>query len=113
MFVFTIQSLRKLNIIAPFYLFSLAVLSAQTGPVVWVAPSLQRVGSSDPAGSSTQAQISAAKGEYESFQIVVRAPASGLSNVNVSVSNLSGPGGQVIGGNNVALFREQYVYVSE
>ncbi len=85
---------------------------AQSGPVVWVAPSLQRIGPDDAPGSTQQAQLSAARGEYESFQIVVRAPGSAaLSNVNVSVSDLTGPGGAVIPRRNLSLFREQYVYV--
>ncbi len=87
--------------------------SAQSGPVVWVVPSLQRVGPDDSAGSGTQAQLSAARGEYESFQIVVKAPSSSaLSNVNVSVSDLTGPGGQMIARQNLSLFREQYVNVT-
>lgn len=93
-------------------LLASGLLTAQAAPVVWVAQSMQRVGQADAAQSVTQAQISAGKGEYESFQIVVHAPSSGLTNVNVSVSTLSGPGGQTIGGSNIALFREQYVYVN-
>ncbi len=85
--------------------------SAQTSPIVWTVPSLQRVGPSDAAGSGTQVQLYAAKGEYESFQIVVRAPSSGLTNVNVSASDLSGSAG-TISKTNLALFREQYVYVN-
>jgi hypothetical protein len=85
--------------------------SAQTSPIVWAVPSLQRVGPSDPAGSGTQVQLYAAKGEYESFQIVVRAPSSGLTNVNVSASDLTGSAG-TISKTNLALFREQYVYVN-
>ena len=88
-----------------------ATASAQSSPMVWVVPSLQRVGPSDAAGSGTLAQLSAAKGEYESFQIIVRAPASGLTNVNVSVTDLTGPAG-TIAKSNLALFREQYVYVN-
>ncbi len=85
---------------------------AQSGPLVWVARSLQRIGPDDAPGSNLQAQLSAARGEYESFQIVVRAPGSAaLSNVNVSVSDLTGPGGAVIPRRNLSLFREQYVYV--
>ena len=73
------------------------VASAQTGPVVWVVRSLQRVGRTDAAGSGTQAQLYAARGEYESFQVIVKAPSSNpLTNVNLSVSDLTGPGGQVI-----------------
>ncbi len=85
---------------------------AQSGPVVWVARSLQRIGPDDAPGSTQQAQLSAARGESESFQIVVRAPGSaGLSNVNVTVSDLAGPGGAVIPKRNLSLFREHYVYV--
>ncbi|HEY4085810.1 MAG TPA: glycoside hydrolase domain-containing protein, partial [Bryobacteraceae bacterium] len=55
--------------------------------------------------------ISAGRGEYESFQIAVQAPAGGLTNVNVAVSALSGPGGATIPQSAFSLFREQYVYV--
>lgn len=90
----------------------LPVEKAQTGPIVWVAPSLQRVGPDDPAGGGAQAQIRAARGEYESFQIVVRAPAGGLSSVNVEVTDLAGPQGAVIPHGNLTLYREHYVHVS-
>ncbi len=92
--------------------FLFPVSSRAQGPVVWTVPSLQRVGPSDPPGTTAQAQISAAKGESESYQIVVRAPASGLTNVNVTVSALSGPGGTMIPAANSTLYREQYLYVS-
>lgn len=88
------------------------ILPCQSGPIVWVVPSLQRVGPSDAAGSGSTAQLVAAKGEYQSFQIVVRAPSSGLTNVNVSVSDLTGSEG-AISKSNLALFREQYVYVNK
>ncbi|MFB3778148.1 MAG: glycoside hydrolase domain-containing protein [Bryobacteraceae bacterium] len=90
----------------------MASASAQTGPVVWVARSLERVGPDDPARSGLRAEIRAARGEYESFQIIVKAPASSvLSDVNVIVSDLSGPGGRIIPKQNITLFREHYVYV--
>ena len=107
------NSSRLLVVIVFLALFVLAPASqAQSGPVVWVARSLQRIGPDDSPGSNLQVQLSAARGEYESFQIVVRAPGSAaLSNVNVSVSDLTGPGGAVIPQRNLSLFREQYVYV--
>ena len=90
------------------FLFS-ASLWAQNGPSVWVATGLERVGLSDPARRTTTAQLSAARGEYESFQIVVRASGSGvLSNVTVTVSDLTNPTGQSISKANVEMFREQY-----
>jgi hypothetical protein len=86
--------------------FVLAVLAlpACAAPVVWVAPSLERVGPSDAAGSVTEVDLYAAKGEWESFQIIVRAPSGGLSDVNVTAPALGGP--------EFTLYREHYVYVS-
>ncbi|PYT30747.1 MAG: hypothetical protein DMG58_13660, partial [Acidobacteria bacterium] len=88
------------------------IASAQSGPIVWVIPSLQRVRPSDPAGTGTLAELYAGKGEYESFQIGVHAPGSGLTNVNVTVSDLTSGAGHTISKSNIALFREQYAYVS-
>ena len=82
-------------------------------PANVITESLERVGLSDPARRTTTAQLSAARGEYESFQIVVRASGSGvLSNVTVTVSDLTNPTGQSISKANVEMFREQYVYVN-
>src|SRR6185312_16359750 len=82
-------------------------------PVAWTTSSLVRTGKTDAAGTSTQAMISAGRGEYESFQVAVQAPAGGLTNVNFSVSALSGPGGATIPQSSFSLFREQYVYVNK
>jgi hypothetical protein len=85
---------------------------AQSPPVVWTVPSLQRVGPNDPAGNGTQVQLWAARGEYESFQIITRAPGSGnLTKVNVSASDLIGPSGGIISQSNITLYREYYVYI--
>jgi hypothetical protein len=98
---FTVQA-----IIACLVLF--ASLSAAQ-PNVWIASSLRRIGISDAAGSGTQVTLSAAKGGTESFQIVVHGN-SALSNVNVTISDLSGPA--IIPKSSFTLYREKYVYVS-
>src|SRR5581483_1919535 len=86
---------------------------AQSGPTVWVAPSLQRIKPADPAGAGRHAQLFAAKGEYESFQIVIRAPGTGdLSNTNITVSQFAEKSHHVISAGNVTLYREHYVTVS-
>jgi len=90
--------------------FTLAM--AQGSPLVWTAPSLHRVGMSDAAGSDTQASLSAARGESLSFQIVANGASQGLGNVNVTVSDLTGPAGQVIPRANFTLYREKYVRVT-
>jgi hypothetical protein len=65
-------------------------------PIVWVVPStLDRVGPTDAPGFRTNAVIHAARGEFESFQVAIRAPSGGLTNVNFSVSKLVGPRGTI------------------
>jgi hypothetical protein len=79
---------------------------------VWIAPSLHRVGMTDAAGGDTQANLFAARGEYESFQIVVNGGGKGLSGVNVTVTDLEGPGGEIIPRTSFTLYREKYVHVT-
>ena len=97
------------------FVFSAAfgtVVMAEGSPVVWTAPSLHRVSMADAAGSATEVSLAAARGEYESFQIVANGASSGLRNVNVTISDLQGPGGQVIPRANFTLYREKYVHVN-
>ncbi len=105
------KTIAKFLAIGPLALATLPAV-AQTGPTVWVVPSLTRVGQTDAPGTTTEGQLEAAKGEYESFQIIVKAPSGGLSNVNVTMSDLTGPGGAIIPKSSYSLFREYYVNVS-
>jgi hypothetical protein len=90
----------------------LANAAQPAAPLVWIAPSLHRVGMSDSPGSVAKAKLSAARGEYESFQIIASGGTSGLKNVNVTVSALQGPGGAVIAPTNFTLYREKYQLVT-
>jgi hypothetical protein len=94
-----------------FIVFSPGLVRAQFA--VTVAGDLDRYGPTDVLPQNTAYTMSAAKGESESFQIMVTAPAGGLTNVNVVVPNLVGPGGQFIPSSSLTLFREQYIYVSQ
>jgi hypothetical protein len=67
---------------------------------------------SDAAGNGTEVSLSAARGESESFQIVVNGAAKGVGNVNVTISDLQGPAGQVIPRTNFTLYREKYMHVT-
>lgn len=77
---------------------------------VWTVPGLKRIGRNDPPVNRREIELSAARGEYEPFQIGVRANQP-LTKVNVYVSDLTGPGGAVIAPDNVTLYREHYVNV--
>jgi hypothetical protein len=85
--------------------------SAATFPV-WVASGLIRVGKTESPGMVSSIDVSGARGEIVDAQIIVHAPPSGLTNVNVSASDLAAPGGGTIPASNITLYREYYVSVS-
>src|SRR3954453_12585785 len=87
--------------------------AAANGPVVWTLPSLARVAPTGMAGSGTAVSLAAARGETESFQVVVRAGAEALQDVTIGVTDLTGPDGATIAARDIALFREQYVEVKQ
>ncbi len=81
-------------------------------PLAWVEPSWVRVSQTAPAGTATSLDLYAAKGEYESFQIIVRAPAGGLSHVSVLAPDLAGGGTNLLSRANLTLYREHYLHVT-
>jgi len=98
---------RRPLVVLLLILGTLLLFGAQAfaAPVVWVEPSLSRVAPDDSAKSTTDIHLYCAKGEFESFQIIVRAPDGGLTNVNVLAPDLTGP--------EFTLYREHYVYLSQ
>jgi Domain of unknown function (DUF4091) len=87
------------------------LLPAQSGPVVWTISPLTRVARDQAAGNQREIGLWAARGEYESFQVVVRAPAGGLKNVNVAISDLMGERGRISKAS-LALYREHYLQIT-
>ena len=85
-------------------------LKAQSGPVIWLVPSLTRVARDETAANQREIALWAARGEYESFQVVVRAAAGGLKNVSVAISDLIGEHGRISKAN-LTLYREHYVQI--
>lgn len=83
------------------------------GPEAWVEDGMTWVFKDDPARFNPEITLYTAKNEYEPFQIVVKAPTSNdLTDVNVTISDLTGPNGAVIGSENIRLYREHYLYVT-
>jgi hypothetical protein len=66
----------------------------------------------EAAGNTSDVKIASARGGIESFQIVVNGASKGVGNANVTVSDLKGPGGQVIPKTNFTLYREKYMNVT-
>ena len=87
------------------------VVSGTSFPV-WALPGLTRVGRTDGPGTTVSIILSGARGETVDAQVIVRAPIKGLTNVNVSASKLTGPGGATIPGSSITLYREHYVTVT-
>jgi hypothetical protein len=93
-------------------IFITASLSSSLPYPVWVSDSLVRVGPTDAAGTASSVNLSSARGETVDTQVIVQAPAGGLTNVNLSASALTGPGGATIPASSVTLYREYYITVT-
>ncbi len=78
----------------------------------WVVSGLVRVGKTDGAETTSSISLSGARGETVDTQVVVRGIGSGLTNVNVSASALTGPNGATIPASNITLYREHYISVT-
>jgi hypothetical protein len=78
----------------------------------WTVDSLTRVGKTETAGSGTTVALTMARNETASFQVVVNGGVSGVPNVGLTVSDLTGPGGTISAASNVVRYREYYVNVS-
>src|SRR6266850_3463737 len=87
-------------------------VTASSAFTVWAESSLVRVGKTAPPGTTSFIRLSGARGETVDTQVIVHAPAGGLTNVNLSASALTGPGGASIAASSVTLYREYYVTVT-
>ena len=86
--------------------------SSSTPFPVWVSLSLIRVGQTDAPGTTSAITLSSARGETVDTQVIVQAPANGLTNVNASASALAGPSGATIPASSITLYREYYITVT-
>jgi hypothetical protein len=81
-----------------------------TGPKVWLVSGMDRINVNQWQDIIPITTIYAAKGEYEPFQLVIRAPDTGLGNVNVVVDDFQADAGNRLP---VILYREHYVYADD
>lgn len=79
-------------------------------PVVWVASPWEHVLRTTEPGKARSAEIVAARNEYESLRVIIRAGGETLANVQVEASKLVGAAAEIEAGS-VALFREHYMDV--
>jgi len=76
----------------------------------WVTHGTTRVKPDTPPGENKTAIIKSAKNEYEPFQVILQSQED-MKNVDLVASNLSDANGHQIGKENIALYREQFIYV--
>lgn len=76
-----------------------------------VLGSMERIQQHEAPFGKPAAELSAARNEVESFQVVVAALAHDLTVTGASLSDLIGPQGAKIGKDHAKLFREEYVRV--
>jgi hypothetical protein len=86
--------------------------SASTSPQVWVKNSMERVMLQNPAENAHDIHLYAARGEYESFQIALKAQQNTMV-TDVQISGLRGRDNSAISQGNIALYREHYVNVTQ
>jgi len=101
-----------LGVLVGLMIFITASQSLSAPFPVWVSPGLIRVGQTDAPGTTSTVALFGARGETVDTQVIVQAPANGLTNVNVNVSALAGPGGATIPSSNMTLYREHYLTVT-
>ncbi len=80
-------------------------------PRVWIAPAEARIAPEDQAGSKTRMELWAARGEYESFQIILQNSSGGAVEPSLSPSVLTRADGATISQENIHLYRERYVSI--
>ena len=108
-------------ILCSLVVFSFIILSITIGtkksssatPHVWVKNSMERVMLQDTPEDLSNIHLYAARGEYESFQIVINAPQDDFAVTNVEISNLTGYSDRLIPQSDIILYREHYVNVTK
>jgi glycosyltransferase involved in cell wall biosynthesis len=84
--------------------------NAATPPRIWLAPSMERVARDAPAETADAIELYAGRREYQSFQVVIRAPDQDLAHVTVQVGDLVSDTGARLPAE-TTVFREHYVEV--
>jgi hypothetical protein len=89
------------------------IARAEARPIAWVVGGLTRVGPKEAVRNVKQIELWAGRGEYESFQVIVRGSGGGQVRATISVSDLAGRDGRDISRSNVQIFREQFVRITQ
>src|SRR5882672_6443489 len=77
----------------------------------WTTDGMEKIRPYDspPEKPRNAVQISAARNEFESFQVVFRAETADVDRIDLDVSDFKGPGNAVISRNNITIYFERYL----
>lgn len=95
---------RFFSCLAP-VIFLFAATTAHAACQAWTCRDTVRVLRDEPAGKAKNVALAAARNEWESFQILLRADAP-VGGVNLEPGDLKGPGGVVIRAADAVLYRQ-------
>lgn len=92
---------------------AVSTLFAAEAPVVrlTVLNGMERIGQDQEPYGQAEANIAAARNEWESFQVVVGTSGENILVIGAEISDLTGPDGAKIPKEQVTLYREEYVRV--
>jgi glycosyl hydrolase family 123 len=81
----------------------------------WTTLALDKVRPYDspPQKLNDTVQISAARNEFESFQVVFHADSQQVDGIDLEVSDLTGPGGAVLPRSNISIYFERFMNLSK
>ena len=86
--------------------------TAGAGLRVWTDVLTRRVLRDEAAGTEVAVKISAARNEWESFQILLRSDVA-IKGVVVEAGDLKGPGGAVLRGGDARLYRQHQLEIAK
>jgi hypothetical protein len=101
-----------LALLAPLVLILIAASAPNAPPPLWwTTHALVKVrpGDAAPAVTRNAAEISAARNEFEPFQIVIRPSGADVEGADVEAADLLGPGGAVISREHVRIYLQPFI----
>jgi hypothetical protein len=105
--------LAAMPIVLATFILTSTPTAAAPDLVWWTTHALDKVRPYDPEPENARnfVKIRAARNEFEPFQIVLRAEARDLNDVDIAVSDLRGRGDNVLSKGNVSVYLERYLDV--
>ncbi len=103
---------KYLGLVAGVLLCTVALETAGADWRVWMVTATRRVLRDETAEGGTAIKISAAKNEWESFQILLRSDVA-VKGVIVEAGDLIGPGGAVLRGGDARLYRQHQIELTK